>query len=60
MAPSAFATASLDDCGLDQGMLKTFCALSKEGDGDKQDMIVRDLLYSKGAYKANSQSKIVI
>jgi len=56
-APSAFATASLDDCGLDQEMLKTFCALSKEGESD---MIVRDLLYSKGGCTANSQSKIVV
>ena len=57
MAPSAFATASLDDCGLDPQLLQSFCALSKEGDGDK---VVRDLLYNKGGYIVNSQSKIVV
>eukprot|EP00092_Neocalanus_flemingeri_P011288 GFUD01012165.1.p1 GENE.GFUD01012165.1~~GFUD01012165.1.p1 ORF type:complete len:545 (-),score=169.58 GFUD01012165.1:260-1894(-) len=57
-APSAFATASLDDCGLDPEILKTFCALSKEGGSEGGDTIVRDLLYSRGSYQANSQSKI--
>merc|ERR1719402_1793385 len=52
-APSAFATASLDDCGLDPEVLQTFCALSKEGAGG--DKIVRDLLYNKGVYTVNSQ-----
>jgi len=56
-APSAFATASLDDCGLDPEVLQTFCALSKEGGGG--DKIVRDILYKKGVYTVNSQSKIV-
>jgi len=56
MAPSAFATASLDDCGLEEEMLKTFCALGREGEGD--DLIVRDIVYSKGGYTANSQSKL--
>jgi len=58
MAPSAFATASLDDCGLDQDMLKTFCALSRGS--EFEDTIVRDLVFSKGGYVANSQSKIDI
>ena len=61
MAPSAFATASLDDCGLDQDMLKTFCALNKAGnEEDQSDRIVRDLVYSNGGYVANSRSKIDI
>jgi len=55
LAPSAFATASLDDCGLDPEVLQTFCALCKENDGDK---VARDLVFNKGAYIVNSQSKI--
>jgi len=57
LAPSAFATASLDDCGLDPEVLQTFCARSKQGEGDH---VVRDLLFNRGAYTVNSQSKIVV
>ena len=46
-APSAFATASLDDCGLDPQTLKVFCAGKVGGGGEQSDNnnIVRDLVF---------------
>merc|ERR1712126_632661 len=63
-APSAFATASLDDCGLDPQTLKVFCAGkvgtgseggSEGGAGDQSDNnIVRDLVFGDNGYLVNS------
>jgi len=55
-APSAFATASLDDCGLESEILKVFCARTSQV--EESDNIVRDLLFADGGYIVNSQSQI--
>ena len=56
-APSAFGTASLDDCGLDPEILKVFCA--RNGSGEQSDNVVRDLLYRDNGFIVNSQSQLV-
>jgi len=56
VAPSAFATASLDDCGLDAEMLKIFCDFSRP---ENEGVIVRDLLYDKNRYIVNSRSQLL-
>ena len=54
-APPAFATASLEDCGLDPEMLKVFCAPAGEEGGDQ---VIRDIAYRDGGYTINTQSNI--
>ena len=59
-APSAFGTASLDDCGLDSEMLKIFCAPSSSGRCESGDSsVVRDLIFTDHGYLVNTQSPIV-
>ena len=55
-APSAFATASLDDCGLEAEMLKVFCASNTEQDNPVN--IVRDLIHNEQGFLVNTQSGI--
>jgi len=56
VAPSAFGTASLDDCGLEAEILKVFCA--RRGPGEQSDHVVRDLIYRDNGYTVNSQSQL--
>merc|ERR1712098_605439 len=55
-APSAFATASLDDCGLEAEILKVFCARTSQV--EESDNIVRDLIFAENGFIVNSQSQI--
>ena len=55
-APSAFGTASLDDCGLDAEILKVFCA--RNGSGEQSDNVVRDLVFRDNGFIVNSQSQL--
>lgn len=55
-APSAFATASLDDCGLQSEMLKVFCA--RNSTEENPVSIVRDLVHSDQGYRVNTRSDI--
>ena len=55
-APSAFGTASLDDCGLDAEILKIFCA--RNGSGEQSDNVVRDLVFRDNGFIVNSQSQL--
>jgi len=55
-APSAFATASLDDCGLEAEILKVFCARTSQV--EESDNIVRDLVFAENGFIVNSQSQI--
>ena len=56
-APSAFATASLDDCGLGPDLLKVFCASNTEEENPVN--IVRDLVHtSEQGFLVNTQSAI--
>ena len=55
-APSAFATASLDDCGLEPELLKVFCASNTEQENPVN--IVRDLVHTEQGFVVNTQSSI--
>ena len=56
VAPSAFGTASLDDCGLEAEILKVFCA--RRNPGEQSDNVVRDLIYRDNGFTVNSQSQL--
>ena len=59
-APSAFGTASLDDCGLQPDMLKVFCSRSSSGTeaSDQNSCVVRDLIFMDNGYSVNTQSQV--